>query len=99
MVPHVRLSLPGTCAWARRMEPQTRLMVETEGSTGGRWWGASAGRWDPAPVPGPPRDDYGAGDSFAAGFTFGMAQRVSVAEAARIGAECGARALTIPGGP
>jgi ribokinase len=85
--------------WARRMEAQTRVMVETEGPRGGRWWGAETGTWPPVPLPGPPRDDYGCGDSFAAGFTFGLAERLPVAEAARIGAECGARALTIPGGP
>lgn len=85
--------------WARRMETHTRLMVETEGPHGGHWWGAEEGRWNPVPLPGPPRDDYGCGDSFAAGFTFGLGERLPVAKAAVIGAECGARALTIPGAP
>ena len=29
--------------WAHRFEPRTRLMVETEGAGGGRWWGESEG--------------------------------------------------------
>lgn len=86
-------------AWGRRMETRTRLMVETEGAHGGHWWGSEAGRWKAVPLPGEPRDDYGCGDSFAAGFTYGVARRLAIAEAAVIGAECGARALTISGGP
>jgi ribokinase len=60
---------------------------------------AAEGRWGTAPPPGPVIDSYGAGDSFAAGFTFGLATTGDPATAARIGAECGARALTHPGGP
>jgi ribokinase len=86
-------------AWARRMEPRTRLMVATEGARGGRWWGQSQGRWDAVAIPGEPRDDYGCGDSFAAGFTFGLARGLPVSEAAAIGAECGARTLTVSGAP
>jgi ribokinase len=86
-------------SWAQRMEPHTRLMVETEGALGGRWWGAEEGRWQPVPLPGPARDDYGCGDSFAAGFTFGLAERLPVAQAAVIGSQCGAYALTVRGAP
>lgn len=85
--------------WARQVEKQTRLMVATEGARGGRWWGQSEGTWPTVEPPGEIRDDYGAGDAFAAGFTFGLAQRLPVARAAAIGAECGARALTVPGAP
>jgi ribokinase len=85
--------------WARRTESRTRLMVETEGARGGHWWGAEQGRWPPTPLPGEPRDDYGCGDSFAAGFTFGLARRLPVAEAAILGAQCGAHALTVSGAP
>jgi ribokinase len=74
-------------------------MVETEGEHGGRWWGEEQGRWGPTPLPGDPRDDYGCGDSVAAGFTFGCARQLPVAQAAVIGAQCGARALTVPGAP
>jgi ribokinase len=86
-------------AWAQRMESRTRVMVETEGARGGHWFGAERGRWGPAPLPGEPQDDYGCGDSFAAGFTFGLAHGLPIAEAAVVGAQCGARALTIPGAP
>ncbi len=80
-------------------EPRTRLMVATDGSQGGRWWGECEGRWDPAPLPGEPRDSYGAGDSFAAGFTFGLASGKTPAQAAEVGARAGARMLTRVGAP
>ncbi|MGO9819179.1 MAG: PfkB family carbohydrate kinase [Solirubrobacteraceae bacterium] len=86
-------------SWAERVQARTRLMVETEGAAGGRWWGESEGRWPAAAPPGEPQDDYGCGDSFAAGFTFGLAGGEPVLEAARIGAECGARMLTVAGAP
>lgn len=85
--------------WAELLRPHARLMVATEGKAGGRWWGESEGRWTAAPPPGPVRDSYGCGDSFAAGFTFGLAAGLGPAEAARIGAECGARMLTRVGAP
>lgn len=85
--------------WAERLQDRTALMVETQGAVGGRWWGASSGRWSAIPAPGQPQDDYGCGDSFAAGFTFGLANGEPVLEAARTGAECGARMLTVAGAP
>ena len=80
--------------WAQRIEPQARLLVATRGDEGGRWWGESTGTWPAVAPPGPQEDAYGCGDSFAAGFTFGLASGRPVAEAAGIGAECGAKALT-----
>lgn len=85
--------------WAQRLEARTGLMVETHGADGGRWWGASEGSWSATPLPGERQDDYGCGDSFAAGFTFGLARGDAVQDAARIGAECGARMLTVAGAP
>lgn len=85
--------------WAQRLERQTRLMVETEGAAGGHWWGESEGRWPAAPLPGEPKDDYGCGDSFAAGLTYGLARGLPVLDAAAIGAERGAVALTRSGAP
>jgi ribokinase len=84
---------------AGRIGARARLMVATRGAHGGSWRGASSGRWEPVPVPGEPRDSYGCGDSFAAGFTFGLAQGQPVAQAATVGAECGARCLTRSGAP
>ena len=57
----------------------------------GRATRRGAGRRSPAP--GPVRDHYGAGDSFAAGFMYGLAGACSVADAAALGAQAGARAL------
>lgn len=85
--------------WARGISHRARLYVATEGADGGSWWGESSGRWAATPLPGPPRDAYGSGDSFAAGFTFGLATGRSVLEAAQLGARCGAQALTRVGGP
>jgi ribokinase len=87
------------CAWAERVRTRTRLLVATDGAAGGRWWGEESGRWQPAPPPGEPKDAYGCGDSFAAGFTFGLAGGASVAQAAAVGAECGARCLVRRGAP
>lgn len=85
--------------WARRLEDKARLFVETRGPEGGVWWGESEGSWRPVAVDGPIKDAYGCGDSFAAGFTFGLATGRSVAEAAEIGARCGARMLMRAGAP
>lgn len=95
--------------WVRRFEPRARLLVGTEGAGGGHWWrsgesdergpGRDAGRWAPAEPPGPPQDSYGCGDSFAAGFTFALAEGSSPGEAAAVGAERGARCLARAGAP
>ncbi len=85
--------------WAQRSADRARLLVATEGAAGGRWWGISEGRWRATPPPGEVRDAYGCGDSFAAGFTYGLAGGLSVPEAAQLGAQCGARCLTRPGAP
>jgi ribokinase len=73
--------------------------VATDGANGGRWWGESEGRWDAVQPRGEIRDAYGCGDSFAAGFTFGLASDEPVAEAAARGAGCGAWALMRAGAP
>jgi ribokinase len=85
--------------WAKRLAPRARYMVATEGIDGGRWWGESEGRWEAVPTPGEAKDAYGCGDSVAAGFTYGLAEGASVAEAAHCGAERGAIALTRAGAP
>lgn len=90
---------PDERAWAERAARHARLLVATEGAHGGRWWGASEGRWAAAPLPGPVHDSYGAGDSFAAAFTLGLGSGDSVDDAAALGAQAGARALTRVGVP
>jgi ribokinase len=77
------------------LDPAPRLVVTTLGARGGRWE-ASEGRtgaWEAAELEGPRVNAYGAGDSFAAGLTYGLAACESVDEAVRLAARCGAAKL------
>ena len=87
--------------WASRLGAPAELLVLTEGAAGGRWRSrdGSEGRWDAVTPPGRPRDSYGCGDSFAAGFTFALAGGASPQQAVAVGAACGARCLTRAGAP
>ena len=77
------------------LDPAPKLVVSTEGSDGGRYvTDGEEGRWSPAPLPGPLADTYGAGDSFAAGLTFALAQGRSPQEAVELAAASGSRAMT-----
>ena len=69
-----------------------RLAVRTDGASGGRYESSDgrSGTYEPVAPPGPVVDAYGAGDSFAAGLAFGLASEVSVDEALRLAARCGA---------
>ena len=78
------------------IEPPPRLVARTAGAGGG-WVEAPDGtrtEWTAAPLPGPPIDAYGAGDSFAAGLTYGLAAGRSPEEALALGARCGAACVT-----
>ncbi len=81
-------------AWA--LDPAPRLVVHTRGAHGGAWStrDGEAGEWASEPLPGPPVDAYGCGDSFAAGLTYGLGARMSAHDAVRLGARCGAHCLT-----
>lgn len=85
--------------WAHRLAGHARLLVETRGGEGGSWTGEESGTWRAVPPRGPVRDAYGCGDSFAAGFTFALAEGRSVTEAAELGAELGARCMARVGAP
>lgn len=76
------------------LEAPPRLAVLTEGARGGRWWTAEEGwsRYAPAPLPGAGGDAYGAGDSFAAGLTYGLATGLTDEGALAVAARCGAAA-------
>ncbi|MBD0316996.1 MAG: ribokinase [Thermoleophilia bacterium] len=74
------------------LDPPPPLVVWTEGSKGGRIEPGSR-RWDAPPVPGPYRDSYGAGDSFAAYLTFALAEGRSPDDAVRFGADGAAEAI------
>jgi ribokinase len=86
---------PGERHAAEDLEPQPRFTVTTAGHEGGRWLGAdgTSGAWKAAELPGPRRDSYGAGDSFAGGLTYGLGAGLSLTEALRVGALCGAYKL------
>lgn len=78
------------------LDPPPRVVARTAGAEGGTLT-ASDGHtssWKAAPLPGDPVDSYGAGDSFAAGLTWGLALGRPADEAAAIGARCGAACMT-----
>jgi ribokinase len=75
------------------LDPPPRLIVRTAGSAGGSYEpGGKA--WAAAPLPGPLADAYGAGDSFAAGLTYGLGAGLPVEEALALASRCGAEAMT-----
>jgi ribokinase len=78
------------------IDPSPRFAVRTAGALGGSLETA-AGRqvhWEAPPLPGPAIDTYGAGDSFAAGLTYGLALELSPEEAVTLGSRCGAACVT-----
>jgi ribokinase len=77
------------------LDPPPRTVVTTLGAKGGRWEGeAGSGTWVSEALPGPLMDAYGAGDSFAAGLTTGLAAGMPIQDAVRLGARCGAANMT-----
>jgi ribokinase len=78
------------------IDPPPRFVVATAGSRGGSWIGAEGrnGRWAATPAPGPLRDAYGAGDSFAAGLAFALGRGDDIDAALALGARCGATCMT-----
>jgi ribokinase len=74
------------------IDPPPKLRVATLGDDGG--FMEPGGPFAAAPLPGPIVDTYGAGDSFAAGLTYGLAAGNAPAEAVAFAARCGAAALT-----
>lgn len=73
------------------LDPPPRLVVTTSGVLGG--WAQPGGPYRSEPVKGPLEDTYGAGDSFAAGLTYGLAEGFAQEEALALAARCGAEAL------
>ena len=78
------------------LDPPPRLVVRTAGDRGGTWFAGEglSGAYEPAPIPGPLADSYGAGDSFAAGLTHALAAGQSRADALAFAATVAAEALT-----
>jgi ribokinase len=74
------------------LDPPPKLVVTTSGALGG--WAQPGGPFRAAPLPGPISDAYGAGDSFAAGLAFGLADGRALPEALELAARCGAAVMT-----
>lgn len=90
---------PGEALETASLDPPPRHVVSTLGAMGGRWIASEGGErgkgtWKAAPLPGPPVDAYGCGDSFAAGLTFGLGAGQTLDGAIAIAARCGAACLT-----
>jgi ribokinase len=83
---------PGEAYDPLLLEPAPRLRVTTLGRAGGVV--EPGGSFAAAELPGPVIDTYGAGDSFAAGLTYGLAAGMSVDDAVGLAARCGAAAIT-----
>jgi ribokinase len=79
-----------------QIDPPPLLVARTAGGAGGTLEAADGrtSRWRPAPLPGSVGDAYGAGDCFAAGLTYGLAEGLSPEGAAALGARCGAACMT-----
>jgi ribokinase len=81
---------------AGQLDPEPGYVVRTAGAAGG-WWEAASGEsgsWEAGELPGPVSDLYGAGDSFAAGITYGLGAGLPIGEAVALGARCGAATAT-----
>jgi ribokinase len=81
------------------LEPPPALVVTTRGSEGGTYTtsGGKRGTFAAVPRPGARVDDYGAGDCFAAGLTYGLVRERTVDDALALASACGAAATTGPG--
>jgi ribokinase len=81
---------------AESLTPAPTLVVHTRGDQGGEWHGVErrSGTWQAAQLPGPRRDAYGAGDSFAGGFTYALGCGMDVEAALELAARCGAANMT-----
>ncbi len=79
-----------------RLDPEPRLVVRTAGAGGGTWEraGGAQGRYAASELPGPIRDAYGCGDSFAGGLTYGLGAGMQLPDALELAARCGAACLT-----
>jgi ribokinase len=78
------------------LDPAPRVVVMTAGARGGTIErpGQEAETFAAAELPGPVGDAYGAGDSFAAGLTYGLGAGMEVRDAVELAARCGAHEMT-----
>jgi ribokinase len=73
------------------LEPAPRYVVRTEGARGGTV--EPGGRFPPGEAPRAVVDAYGAGDAFAAGLTYGLADGMPIERALELASRCGAAVL------
>jgi ribokinase len=87
---------PGEAYAPGDVVPEPRLVVTTLGDRGGGWEAADGqtGHWAAVPLPGPPVDAYGCGDTFAAALTLALGRGDAVAGALDFAARAGAACLT-----
>jgi ribokinase len=78
------------------LDPPPRAVVMTAGARGGtiEQLGEEGQTFAAAELPGPIRDAYGCGDSFAAGLTYGLGAGMDIREAVSLAARCGAHCMT-----
>jgi ribokinase len=78
------------------LDPVPRYAVMTAGARGGTIErpGEEAETFAAAELPGPIGDAYGAGDSFAAGLTYGLGAGMDIRDAVALAARCGAHCMT-----
>ena len=77
------------------VDPEPDLVVRTEGAAGGTFeMDGKVLRFEAPEVPGEVVDRYGAGDSFAAGLTFGLGRGDPPEAAIALASRCGAAVLT-----
>jgi ribokinase len=78
------------------LDPVPRYAVMTAGARGGTIQrpGGDPEPFAAAELPGPVGDAYGAGDSFAAGLTYGLGADMSIEDAVALAARCGAYCMT-----
>jgi ribokinase len=86
---------PGEQQAEKELDPPPDLVVSTAGKEGGEWVGKDHkhNHWKAAELPGPKGDAYGAGDSFAAGLTYGLGAGMDPADALHVAARCGAHKM------
>src|SRR3954451_14208745 len=78
------------------LDPAPAMVITTAGKEGGTWHAAEQreGTFKAAELPGPLVDEYGAGDTFAAGVTYALGSGYDTDAALEFGARAGAANLT-----
>jgi ribokinase len=86
---------PGEQQAEEHLDPAPDIVVSTAGKEGGEWVGEdrTSGHWKAAELPGPAQDSYGAGDSFAAGLTYGLGAGLPIEKALEVASRCGAHKM------